>query len=99
MGTPEAANAETMLTLLAAIERRDGDLLRKLYHPNVEFYWPPGVPYGGVYKGEEVAKMSEHFRSIWWPLQPTEESRRMDLRVLATGPQGTVLSSIMFGKV
>ena len=44
MGTPEAANAETMLTLLAAIERRDGDLLRKLYHPNVEFYWPPGVP-------------------------------------------------------
>ena len=90
-GTPEAANAEMMLTLLAAIERRDGELLRKLYHPNVEFYWPPGVPYGGVYKGEEVARMSEHFRSIWWPLQPTEELRRIDLRVLATGPQGRVI--------
>jgi hypothetical protein len=74
----EASNAEFVLTLLAAIERRDRELLQKRYHPNIEFHWPPGLPYSGVYKGETVAKMQECFGSIWIPLQPTEEGRRMD---------------------
>lgn len=87
----EESNAETMLNLLAAIERRDSDLLRKLYHPNVEFYWPPGLSYSGVHKGPAVAEMSERFRLLWWPLQPTEELRSMDSRVLATGPNGRVI--------
>jgi ketosteroid isomerase-like protein len=87
----EASNAEVMLTLLAAIERRDRELLQKLNHPDIEFHWPPGLPYSGVYKGETVAKMQECFGSIWIPLQPTEESRRMDPRVLATSPQGRVI--------
>jgi hypothetical protein len=32
----EASNAEVMLTLLAAIERRDRELLQKLNHPDIE---------------------------------------------------------------
>lgn len=87
----EAFNAESMLTLLAAIERRDRELLQKLYHPNIEFHWPPGLPYSGVYKGEAVAKMQECFGSIWFPLQPTDERRQMNSRVLATSPQGRVI--------
>jgi ketosteroid isomerase-like protein len=92
MGEPESAsNAEVMLTLLAAIERRDLELLQKLYRPDIEFHWPPGLPYSGVYKGGTVAKMQECFASIWFPLQPTEERRRMDPRVLATSPDGRVI--------
>jgi ketosteroid isomerase-like protein len=87
----EASNAEFMLTLLSAIERRDRELLQRLYHPNIEFHWPPGLPYSGVYKGEAVAKMQECFASIWFPLQPMEERRQMDSRVLATSSQGRVI--------
>ena len=57
----EASNAEFMLTLLAAIERRDRELIQKLYHPNIEFHWPPGLPYSGVYEGSTVAKMQKRF--------------------------------------
>jgi len=91
MREPEASNAEFMPTLLAAIERRDRELLQKLYHPDIEFHWRPGLPYSGVHKGETVAKMQECFASIWFPLQPTEERRRMDSRALATGPKGRVI--------
>ena len=86
----EACNAEFMLKLLAAIERRDREL-PKLYHPDIEFHWPPGLPYSGVYTGEAVAKMQECFASIWFPLQPTEERRQMNSRVLATSSQGRVI--------
>jgi ketosteroid isomerase-like protein len=91
MGKLEASNAKVMLTLLAGIERRDRELLQKLYHPDIEFHWPPGLPYSGVFKGWTVAKMQECFASIWFPLQPTEERRRMDSRVLATSPHGRVI--------
>ena len=88
----EAFNAKVMLTLLAAIQRRDRELLRSLYHPDIEFNWPPGLPYSGVFKGDLlVVKMQECFASVWSPLQPTEERRRMDLRVLATSPKGRVI--------
>jgi ketosteroid isomerase-like protein len=87
----EAFNAKFMLTLLAAIERRDLELVRKLYHPDIEFHWPPGLPYSGVFKGETVAKMQECFASVWFPLQPTAERRRMDSRVVATSPDGRVV--------
>jgi hypothetical protein len=41
--------------------------------------------------GGTVAKMQGCFGSIWFPVQPTEERRRMDSRVLATGPDGHVI--------
>jgi ketosteroid isomerase-like protein len=91
MREPEVSNAEFMLSLLAAIERRDLELLQKLYHPDIEFHWPPGLPYSGVYKGETVAQVQACFASVWFPLQPTEERRRMDSRVLATDPKGRVI--------
>jgi hypothetical protein len=80
-----------MLTMLGAVERRDGGLLQQLYHPEVEFFWQPGLPYGGSFKGASVAKMHETFSSIWLPLQPTEERRRMDGRVMATSEAGRVI--------
>jgi ketosteroid isomerase-like protein len=87
----ETSNAKVVLTVLDAVERRDRELLQKLNHPDVEFHWPPGFPYSGAHKGETVAKMQGSFASIWIPLQPTEESRRMEPHVLATGPQGRVI--------
>lgn len=88
MTPQEQANADLMLTILRAIERRDRGLLQKLYHPEIEFHWQPGLPYGGFFTGATVPKMQERFASIWFPLQPTEERRRMDARVIATSTTG-----------
>jgi hypothetical protein len=71
MTPQEQANADLILTILRTIDRRDRGLLQKLYHPEIEFHWQPGLPYGGFFTGATVPKMQERFASIWFPLQPT----------------------------
>ena len=73
-----------VLELLAAVEARDVRRLARMYHPGVEFHWPPALPYGGVHRGADVATMSELFAQIWAPLQPRDEDRRMDPRIVAS---------------
>ena len=82
MNTTE--NADTILELFKAIERRDFERLLDLCQPDVEFVWPPSLPYAG---GERGA-----WAQTWIPLQPTETERRMDARVIAaTGDEVVVL--------
>lgn len=87
----ETREAEVVLAMLHAIAERQVDRLPQFYHPEISFHWPPGLPYGGTYAGATVAAMSQLFRSIWQPLQPTPELRRMDPAVVATGPGGCVV--------
>ena len=68
-------NADTILGIFKAIERRDFERLLDLCQPDVEFVWPPSLPYAG---GERGA-----WAQTWVPLQPTETERRMDPRVIA----------------
>jgi ketosteroid isomerase-like protein len=44
-------NAEVMLEIFAAIERRDPQRMLELCHPDVEFHWPASLPYGGTSRG------------------------------------------------
>ena len=89
-------NADFVLQMLQTIEGRQLDRLEDMYHPEVEFHWPPGLPYSGDFAGPAVAQMSERFAATWLPLQPTQETRRMDPRVVATGDEGRVVINYMW---
>jgi ketosteroid isomerase-like protein len=93
--TPQE-NAQVVTQVLRAIEDRRLERLGKLYHPEIEFHWQPGLPYGGSFSGPEVATMSEAFAQTWFPLQPDAETRRMDPRVLATGKDGRVIVNYLW---
>ena len=67
-----------------AVQRRDDRQLTSLYHPEVEFSWPPSLPYGGsVRLGGQHDRLRTTWDQLWDPLQPTEQERRMDPRVVA----------------
>jgi uncharacterized protein len=84
-------NAEVVMEVLQMIEQRQLDRLATLYHPEIEFHWPPGLPYSGDFTRPAVAEMSKRFAATWMPLQPTEETRRMNPRVVAAGENGRVV--------
>lgn len=89
-------SVEIVTQVLKAVEQRRGDLLAALYHPQIEFHWPPGLPYSGSFVGAEVADMQRRFGAVWFPLQPTEETRCMDFRVIATGDDGRVVATYVW---
>ena len=76
-------NTEVMLEIFSAIEHRDFQRLLDLCQPDVEFLWPPSLPYAG---GERGA-----WAQTWVPLQPTETERRMDPRVVAASGNEVVV--------
>jgi ketosteroid isomerase-like protein len=82
MNTSE--NVRVMLEIFSAIERRDPQRVFELCQPDVQFLWPPSLPYGGASPGSAWA-------DTWSPLQPTEAERKMDPRVLAAGPEEVVV--------
>lgn len=80
-----------VLNMIRAVEDRDMEALVASYHPDVEFVWPPELPYGGTHRKDEVVAMSEVFAATWGPLQPNAEMRRLDPRLLgSTGEQVAV---------
>jgi ketosteroid isomerase-like protein len=75
------ANPERILEIFAAIERRDQQRLFDLCHSDVEFHWPPTLPYGGTSRGFKSGPPT--WGHTWIPLQPTEAEQSMDPRVVA----------------
>ena len=52
---------QLVLDMIRAVEDRDGERLLEIYDPDVEFVWPPELPYGGTYRRDEVVEMSEAY--------------------------------------
>jgi uncharacterized protein len=75
------SSVDVMLGIFSAIERRDASRALELCHPDVEFHWPPSLPYGGIFRG--LRSEGPSWTETWLPLQPTEAERRMDPRVVA----------------
>jgi ketosteroid isomerase-like protein len=85
------STVDVVLDVLDAVEKRDAPRLAQLYHPDIEFHWPPGLPYSGVHRGVAVSQMSLRFAQGWLPLQPTTTERRMEPSVIAAqGPDVVV---------
>jgi len=89
-GTP---STDIVMAAFAAVERRDERRLADLYHPQVEFHWPPSLPYGGSFHGATALQGSDRtsFDQVWDPLQPTRRERRMDPRVVAATDKEVVV--------
>src|SRR5215510_4958929 len=82
-------NIQLMLEIFSAIERRDAQRVLDLCRPDIEFHWPPSLPYGGTFRGLN----SDHptWSQTWDALQPTEGERRMDPRVVAASEDEVVV--------
>jgi len=78
-----------MREIFDALEGRDTQRLRDLFDPDIEFHWPPSLPYGGSGRGRDwqVSTWGE----TWDPLQPTAAERRMDARVVAASDNEVVV--------
>lgn len=86
-------NIETMLAIFASIEERkarqaDFEQELQLVQPDVEFHWPPSLPYGGVHGLTPAARS---WSDTWDPLQPTEAERKLDARVIAASENEVVI--------
>jgi len=88
-------NIEVMLELFRAIEerhpdRRDPDRELPLYQPDVEFHWPPALPYGGTFRGLGGSS-GRNWSATWNPLQPTAAERKMNPRVIGADDHQVVI--------
>jgi uncharacterized membrane protein YphA (DoxX/SURF4 family)/ketosteroid isomerase-like protein len=89
MNRIEHANTRVILEIFGAIERRDLQRLLELCHSDVEFHWPPALPYGGMSSG--LATEPPSWGHTWIPLQPTDGERKMDPRVVASSDNEVVI--------
>jgi len=80
-------NVDVLLGIFAVIERRDAQRVFELCEADVEFSWPPPLPYAGDSRLREQRAILD----IWIPLQPTEAERRMDPRLVAATDQEVVI--------
>ncbi len=87
------ASTGIVMAAFAAVGRCDERRLAELYHSEVEFRWPPALPYGGSYHGAVALQAGDRtgFDQIWDPLQPTWHKRLMDPRVVAGTDQEVVV--------
>lgn len=88
----ETSNAEEIaLAAIKAVESRDLATLSQLYHRDIRFEWPPGLPYSGVFQGSAVSEMTARFAAAWEPLQPTDAEKCMDPSVVASSDDTVVI--------
>lgn len=80
MHTPER-NVQLILEVFRAVERRDPQRLLDLVVPDVEFHWPPPLPYGGIRRGFNPEGAT--WTKTWDPLQPTAAERSLSPRLVA----------------
>jgi len=64
------ASTDIVMAAFAAVERRDERRLAELYHPEIEFHWPPSLPYGGSSRGAAALRADDRtgFDQVWDPL-------------------------------
>ena len=89
MSRTEHANMRVIFEIFSAIERRDLQRLVELCQADVEFHWPPVLPYGGTSRGLRAEPPS--WGHTWIPLQPTEAERKMDPRIVAASDDEVVV--------
>jgi ketosteroid isomerase-like protein len=77
-------NGQVMLEIFRAIERRDPERVRDLCQSDVQFHWPPSLPFGG--DGRPT------WAETWIPLQPSDAERRMDPRLVAATDDEVVVA-------
>jgi ketosteroid isomerase-like protein len=83
------ASVNTVMTVFTAVEQRDEEALARACRPDVEFCWPPSLPYGGSARGP--ARRGEGWAAYWDRLQPTADLRRLHPRVIAAAAQEVVV--------
>jgi uncharacterized protein len=87
-------NVALVLEVFKAVEERDQDRFLALCDPDVEFHWPPSLPYGGSRYGVEALREQapeESWAGTWMPRQPTEAERRLGPRVVAASGDEVVV--------
>lgn len=94
-------NVTLVLEAFDAVERRDDHRLIDLYHPNIEFHWPPSLPYGGTFRVFEArtdagrmlrrSRRGFGFTDTWDARQPTDADRAMNPRVVAASEHEVVV--------
>ena len=87
-------NVAVVLEIIQAVVARDRDRSFALCDPDVEFHWPPSLPYGGSSHGVEALREQapeESWAGSWMPQQPTEAERRLDPRVVAASGDEVVV--------
>jgi len=62
-------STDIVMAAFAAVERRDERRLAELYHPQVEFHWPPSLSHGGSFRGAAALQASDRtgFDQVWDP--------------------------------
>jgi ketosteroid isomerase-like protein len=89
-------NIQVMIEIFHLIETRDPNNQANtqrgldLLQPDVEFHWPPSLPYGGSSRGLQDTTHPT-WSETWTPLQPTEVERRMDPRVVGSSGDEVVI--------
>jgi uncharacterized protein len=94
-------NVTLVLEAFDAVERRDNERLIRLFHPDIEFHWPPSLRYGGAFRVFETrtdasptlrrSRRDFGYEDTWDPYQPTDADRSMDPRVVAASEREVVV--------
>jgi len=87
MPTTDTPNIDTVMAVFTAVEQRDGGALARACQPDVEFCWPPSLPYGGSVRG----LAGDGWAAYWDRLQPTADLRRLRARVIAAAGHEVVV--------
>ena len=82
------SNADVIREVFRTVEARDPKGF-ELWQPDVEFQWPPSLPYGGTFRG--MRPEGPTWDQTWNPLQPTAAERHMDPRVVAASQDEVVV--------
>ena len=89
MPTTDTPDIDTVMAVFTAVEQRDDGALARLCQPDVEFCWPPSLPYGGSVRG--LTRPGEGWAAHWDRLQPTADLRRLRARVIAAAGHEVVV--------
>lgn len=81
-------NVEVMLEVFQAIEHRNQRRMFDLVHTDAEFLWPPSLPYADARRPKPGGP---GWGTTWIPLQPDEDDRRLEPRVVAANGDEVVI--------